>query len=237
MLENVTSFHLLMNFIFRPTQGFVEITIKDLESLLHSEVSRLWSKGLLSVCSESKAKFDSGSQRLVKLGRHLKANDVFLRMRDQNNVVSNRYQSWRVVHLIYSQPLGLDDLQIQQEYGVYVRQENAVLPFKLQSVCLASKTYSFTSLTDGVADLEVNVRNLPSIYVKDTESHADVHAVAIECTRSGKDGFAVRHELLMKDIQDENFILDMGNSHVIEAIGTLPLRFACFDERVVVLTL
>ena len=211
-----------MSLYCRPTQGFVEITIKDLESLLHTEVSRLWSKGLLSVCSESKAKFDSVSQRLAKLGKHLKVNDVIRRANAEG--AKEGHKSWKVVHMIYSQPLGLDDLQIQQEYRVYVRQENAVLPFKLQCVCLESKVYTFKSLTDGVADLEVHVRNLPSIYAKDTESHADPHAVVVECTKVCEHGTVVREELLMKDIADENFILDTGNSHVFEAIGTCLLQ-------------
>lgn len=205
---------------YRPTQGFVEITIKDLESLLHTEVSRLWSKGLLSVCSESKAKFDSKSQHLVKLGKHLKVKDEILRKKDQNGVTSIRHHTWKIVHLIYSQPLGLDDLQIQQDYGVYMRQENAVLPFKLLSVCLESKTYTFKSLTDGVENLEVNSRNLPSIYAKDTRNHGDVYAVVVECTKPRADGSVMREELLMQEMRNDHFILDTGNCHVIEAIGT-----------------
>ena len=218
-LNAMTSPHGIRS-LFRPTQGFVEITIKDLESLLHTEVSRLWSKGLLSVCSESKARFDSLTHRLVKLGRHLKVNDVILRTIDVEGRDCSSRHSWKVIHLIYSQPLGLDDLQIQNEYAVYVRQENAVLPFKLRSVCLKSKTYTFESLTDGVANLHVNVRNLPSIYAKDTESHSDVHGVAVECMKPRGDGSRMRQELLMKDIKDNHFILDIGNCHVIEAIGT-----------------
>jgi hypothetical protein len=203
----------------RPTQGFVEITIKDLESLLHTEVSRLWSKGLLSVCSESKARFDSTTQRLVKLGKHLKVGDSVIRKVDEHGNTSRRQYTWKVFDLIYSQPLGLDDLQIHQEYAVYVRQENAVLPFELKSVCLQSRIYHFRSLTNGVADLEVNDRNLPSIYAKDTENHGDVHTVAVECTKPRVDGSVLRQELLMKDIRNEQFILDTGNCHVIEAIG------------------
>ncbi|CAB9528137.1 expressed unknown protein [Seminavis robusta] len=201
-----------------PTQGFVEITIKDLESLLHSEVSRLWSKGIISVHADSKAKFDSDSNRLTKLGKHLKVNDIILRNVDENGVPCRREVRWKVVHLIYSQPLGLDDLRIDKEYGVYVRQENTVLPFKLVHVCLESKMYKFESLMDGKR-LEVDPRNLPSIYPKDTEMHADVYAIALECSVIGKEGFKARQELLMKTISDRKFTLDVGNTHVIEAIG------------------
>ena len=182
-------------------------------------MSRLWSKGIISVFADSKAQFDSDTNRLTKLGQHLKVNDIILRDIDENGAPSRKQCSWKVVRLIYSQPLGLDSLRIEQEYGVYLRQENAVLPFKLVHVCLSSKTYHFQSLSDGVGNLEVDSRNLPSIYRRDTETHADVYAVAVECTFFGKDGCRLQQELLMKSISDEKFTLDVGNCHVIEAIG------------------
>jgi hypothetical protein len=182
-------------------------------------VSRLWSKGIISVFADAKAKFDSDSNRLVKLGQHLKVNDVILRAVDENGAPSTTKHSWKVVRLIYSQSLGLDNLRIDQEYGVYFRQENAVLPFKLVQVCLESKIYHFESLTDGIKNLEVDSRNLPSIYRQDTETHADVYAIAVECIMTGRDGYQVQQELLMKSISDEKFTLDVGNCHIIEAIG------------------
>jgi hypothetical protein len=202
-----------------PTQGFVEITIKDLESLLHTEVSRLWSKGIISVSADAKATFDSDSNRLVKLGQHLKVNEIILRAVDENGARSTTKHSWKVVRLIFTQSLGLDNLRINQEYGVYSRQQNAVLPFKLVNVCLESKMYHFESLTDGIKNLEVDSQNLPSIYRRDGGTHADVYAIAVECTRIGRDGHQVQHELLMKNISDEKFTLDVGSCHIIEAIG------------------
>ena len=202
-----------------PTQGFVEITIKDLESLLHSEVSRLWSKGLISISADSKASFDSETNRLTKLGMYLKINDCIERQVDEDGKPSSYTCTWKVVDTVYAQPLGLDDLQIGIEYGVYVRQRGAVLPFKLIKVCLHSRAYTFESMTPGLGNLEINAKNLPSIYAKEIQNHADVHALLVECTKKGRSGAYVRQELLMRSIEGEKFILDVGNCHVVEAIG------------------
>jgi hypothetical protein len=203
----------------RPAQGFVEITIKDLENLLHAEVSRLWSKGLLSVFADSKAKFDSDTNVITKYGRHLKVDDLILRRMDENGKPSNRRYTWKVVDLVYSHPLGLDDLQVDQEYGVFIRHENAVLPFKLVQVCLESKMYTFQALRAGVRGLRANARNLPSIYEKGTRRHAGVRAVIIECAKKDNNGNHLLDEMLMEEIEDEKFTLDVGHCHVIEAIG------------------
>lgn len=202
-----------------PTQGFVEITIKDLESILHAEVSRLWSKGLISVSADSKASFDSETNRLTKLGMYLKVNDCIERKIDENGKPTSDTYTWKVVDLIYSEPLGLDDLQIGVEYGVYVRQRGAVLPFKLIKVCLHSRTYTFVSMTGELGNMEINAKNLPSIYGKDVNNHADVHALLVECTRKRKNRLHLRQELLMSTVEAEKFILDVGNCHVVEAIG------------------
>lgn len=204
---------------FRPTQGFVEITIKDLESVLHTEVSRLWSKGLISILSDSKAQFDHNSNRLTKFGRHLKVNDNILRQVDENGAPSAERYIWKIANLIYAQPLCLDDLRVENEYGVYLREHNAVLPFKLVNVCLRSRTYTFHSLTTGVGNLSANAQNLPSVYPKETDAHADVHAIVLECTEVGCNGVKIREEIFMTDVKDDKFILDVGDCHVVEAIG------------------
>jgi len=59
-----------------PTQGFVEITIKDLECMLHVEVSRLWSRGVITVYTDSKAQYDLATNSLTKFGTSLKDDDV-----------------------------------------------------------------------------------------------------------------------------------------------------------------
>jgi hypothetical protein len=77
--------------IRRPTQGFVEITIKDLENMLHVEVSKMWSKGLVQVHTDSKSMYDHKSNSLVKLGEHLKIDDTILRRVNEEGQKVNDY--------------------------------------------------------------------------------------------------------------------------------------------------
>ena len=61
-----------------PTQGFVKITIKDLESMLHVEVSRLWSRGIIQLFTGSRVQYDRATNSLTKYGEYLKVGDLIL---------------------------------------------------------------------------------------------------------------------------------------------------------------
>jgi len=50
-----------------PDQGFVEITIKDIENILHVEISKLWSNGLLDLQTEASAHFDPKKNEMKKI--------------------------------------------------------------------------------------------------------------------------------------------------------------------------
>ena len=50
----------------------MEITIKDLENMLHIEVSKMWSKGLIQLHTDSRLMYDPMSNSLTKLGEHLR---------------------------------------------------------------------------------------------------------------------------------------------------------------------
>jgi hypothetical protein len=203
----------------RPTQGFVEITIKDLENMLHVELSKLWSKGVIQCYTNSKAMYDPATNNLTKEGSALKVKDLILRRVDPNGNQSNKYFSWKIADLVYIQALGLDDLRCGEEYGVYVRLENTVHPFKLTGVDLESRTYTFKALTAGVEDLKATAHNLPSVYPKGTTRHADVSKVIVECARKGSSRGYARDELPMQDVKEEKFTLDIGHTHVVECIG------------------
>jgi hypothetical protein len=124
-----------------------------------------------------------------------------------------------VVSLIYQQPLGLPDLRVGEKYGVYIRQENAVLPFKLVVVDLQSREYTFKALTKGGVDVKASAHNLPAIYPKGTRLHANVSKVVVESVQKGsKEGYT-QEELSMSDIKDQNFTMDIGHTHVVECIG------------------
>ena len=187
--------------------------------MLHVEVSRLWSKGVIQCYTDSKAKYDVGSNSLTKMGEALKIEDKILRRVDPNGNRSTDHYSWKVADLIFTQALGLDDLKIGKEYGVYIRLRNAVLPFKLTGVDLQTRTYSFKALKKGVDDLKATAHNLPSIYPKGTTRHADVNKIVIESVQKGSSGGNVREELPMSRVRKEKFTLDIGHTHVVECIG------------------
>ena len=187
--------------------------------MLHCELSKLWSKGVLQCYTNSKAQYDHKTNNLTKEGGALKVEDLILRRVDPNGNASKEYFSWKIVDLVYTQSLGLDDLRIGEEYGVYVRLENAVHPFKLTGVDLESRTYSFKSLMNGIEDLKATAHNLPSVYVKGTTRHADVSTVVIECVQKGASGGYARDDLPMKVIKKEKFTLDIGHTHIVECIG------------------
>ena len=88
----------------------MEITIKDLENMLHVEVSKLWSKGLIEVHTNSRASYDPQSNSVVKLGKHLKEGDLITRKVDADGKVSHGSHAWRVVELRYTESLSADDL-------------------------------------------------------------------------------------------------------------------------------
>ncbi|KAL3916452.1 MAG: hypothetical protein SGILL_005172 [Bacillariaceae sp.] len=203
-----------------PSQGFVEITIKDLECILHVAVSRLWSKGVIEVFTDSKAQYDVASNSLTKAGDQLKIGDEILRRVDPEGHPSKEYYRWKVQHLDYIQPLGLDDLRVGEEYVVYVQQENAVLPFKLAEVDLNTRLYNFKALKKKVANLQSPANNLPSVYPKGTKRHADVSTVIFECTAPNEAGKNHRDQFHMNDIREDRFTLDIGHTHVVECIGS-----------------
>lgn len=207
----------------RPSQGFIEITIKDLENVLHVEISRFWSKGLISVFTDSRSQFDPTTNSLTKLGENLKVGDIMLRKFDREGLPCKDERPWKVVELVYTKLLGVDDLKVGEEYGVYYRPEQVVLPFNLVEVDLNTKTYHFQSSFAGAADLRVSVHDLPSVYPAGTgmKAHADVNKVIVECLEKNKENGFSRLELLMNGIKKRKFTLHIGNCHVVEAIGSV----------------
>ena len=121
--------------------------------MLHIEVSRLWSKGLISVFTESKASYDVESNSVTKLGKTLKKGDFILRRVDAEGRRANEDHSWEVTHVKFTESLTVDKLVLGGNYGIYVRNIQAIVPFRLVGINLDSQTYDFRSLEEGVADI------------------------------------------------------------------------------------
>jgi len=130
----------------RLESGFIEITIKDLENMLHVEVSNLWSKGFLHLHTDSRLSYDLRSNSLIKLGKYLKKDDAMLLSKDENGSNTFDLVPWKVIELKYKKSLCVDNINVRTEYGIYVRAENAILPFELSEVDPDTQTYTFKSL-------------------------------------------------------------------------------------------
>lgn len=189
--------------------------------MLHVEISRLWSRGAIAVFTDSRSQFNHATNSLTKLGEKLKIGDVVLRKLNCEGRICNELHRWKVVELVHTKSLEIDDLKVGEEYRVYYRPEQAVLPFVLVEVKLETKTYHFKSLLFGIEDFHVSVLDLPSIYPAETDgkAHADVRYVVLESIATNSKRRHARIELLMAANRKRTFTLDVGNTHVIEAIG------------------
>lgn len=216
---NLWEANIAAQFHRRPDSGFVEITIKDLENMLHVEVSKMWSKGLLQLHTDSRLSYDPKSNSLTKLGDHLKKDDAILRFKDENGSDTFDPVPWKVTELKYKKSLSVDEIEVGNEYGIYVRVENAVLPFELSSIDPGTQTYTFKSLDTRKPDLIVNAADLPSIYPKGTKRHAEVTEAVFQCNKKGRSGRYLREKLSVDEIRDKKFTMDIGQTHVVEAIG------------------
>lgn len=189
--------------------------------MLHVEISRYWSRGLISVFTDSRSRFDHITNSLTKLGENLKVGDVIVRHGNSDDDSSIEGHLWKVVELVYTKLLGVDDLRVGEEYGLYYRPQQAILPFKLTAVDLTTKEYLFESVGSSFPELRVNIKDLPSVYPAGTSlnAHADVHEVIIESVEKTDQGRFRRVSLIMDTIKLNKFTLHVGKTHVIEAIG------------------
>jgi hypothetical protein len=207
----------------RPKKNLVEIPIEDLENILRIEVSRYRSKGVISISTDATAKYDPESNSLVKKGENLRVGDVILRAVDKEGYVSEAENNkWRVVELIYSELLDVDELQVGRVYSVYSKAEQAVLPFSLTEVDLETKGFHFKSMVEGGQDIDANVRDLPSVYPAGTDSRV-IHKIVLEHVEKNSRERYSRAELLIETVKDREFKLYVGETHVVEAVGDLSL--------------
>jgi hypothetical protein len=153
------------------------------------------------------------------MGQHLKVEDQIIRRIDGNGQRSEKNHSWKVVELIPVLPLGLEDLKVGQEYGVFVYSKNSVLPLKLEKVDLQSREYTFTSLTEATTELKAAAHNLPAVYPVGTTRHKDVDKIVIECSEEGISGTRRREEIPMKRVRKYRFDIDVGPTHVVECVS------------------
>jgi hypothetical protein len=83
------------------------------------------------------------------------------------------------------------------------------------------KLYTFRSHSKDKSKLCVNAKNLPSIYPPGTttKAHAGVCEIAFEGLGNRQEGELPKQTVPFDPIENVNFTLDLGNTHVVEAIG------------------
>jgi hypothetical protein len=163
--------------------------------------------------------YDPMSNSLTKYGEHLKLDDRILRFKDEYGNESFEYHSWKVADLKYKRSLSIDKINVNNDYGIYIRLENAVLPYKLIGVDRETQVYTFKSLIPGKPDLKANIADLPSVYRKGTTKHAEVEMVVLQCEKKNRHGGCIRETLPMDKIKTMSFAMDIGRTHVVEATG------------------
>jgi hypothetical protein len=158
---------------------------------------------------------------MVKQGNHMKEGDVILRSVDPDGKDCSDLYPWKVAKLIYTQPLGIDDLKLGEDYSVWVHQDQKVRPFKLVGMDLDAKSYKFRPHAKEMSNLNVNATNLPSVYPlgTDTKAHVSAQYIRFQCQEKRRTGEFFQQTVPMASIQDAKFTLDLGNTHVVEAIG------------------
>jgi len=204
-----------------PTQGFVEITIKDLEAMLHEEVCRLLSSGLLQHDTNSGTNYDLKTNTLQKAGSSLKKDDLIFHQVDNNgNKTKDKMYSWKVTDLEYNETLRPDELTLGEEYSIYVYKDQKIHTFRLISIDIDKEVVSFKAMDDDISNLEnIPYQSLPTVYRKTVDHHSDIKKVFLECVTHADDFSHARDELDYKEIEKEKFALDIQNTHVVEATG------------------
>lgn len=197
-------------------QGFVEITIKDLECILHAEVTRLWSREIIQFCAGLKVFYDYALNSLVKLGEHLEVGDKILRRVNPMGNPCKELHRWTVADVQNAETTDIGDLCIGEEYDVYVKRENSVLPFKLTDVDVFTRTYKFESLKKKTKNIEATPYDLPSVYPKGSKRHNKT--VLMKCEIKG-DSESSYYDRLSQTLEGTKFVIDIGHNHVVQCIG------------------
>lgn len=187
--------------------------------MLHLQVSKLWSKGLIQVFTDADAQYDPEANAIMKDGQYLKVGDMLVRKLNGDGKKSDHSHSWKVTEVTKVTTLGIEGLKQNTEYAIYVPVRDEVLPFKLTKVELQSRTYTFESLSDSSKDIVVQAHTLPAVYPKGTQRHMDVETFKIECVEPSSEGDYKNQVIPMKKVRNYKFTLDLSNAHVFQCMG------------------
>ena len=196
-----------------PKQGYLETTLKDLECILHAEVTKLWSKNIIEVCMGQNVSYDAGLNSLVKLGEHLEVGDKVFRRVDPMGNPCKELHRWSIAETQNAETLEIGDLSIGKEYDIFLKKEKAVYPFKLIKVDLYTRTCKFESLKKNIDDIAASPNDLPPIYPKGSKRL--YKTVTIKCETKGESG-DFHCDSLSETLEGQRFMIDIGHNHVVD---------------------
>ena len=204
----------------RPDQGFIEITIKDLENVLHLEISRLWSLNLIELSSKSSAEFDYKKNVMTKRGKALKEHDLVKRQVDRNGNPSEKYHSWEVVEIQLHQRLTPKEVLPGGQYYVYGREYSyrGLKKFQLVSKDIEDSSnplYKFSNKEQGIT-IQVRADRFPAVY---PENQHGFKTIVLQCIERNDQGVYERQLIEFEKAEKERFVMDVGQTNIVFATG------------------
>ena len=205
---------------YRPDQGFIEITIKDLENVLHLEISRLWSLNLIELSSKSSAEFDYKKNVMTKRGKALKEHDLVKRQVDRNGSKSEKYHSWEVVEIQLHERLLHKDVSTGGQYYVYGREYSyrGLKKFQLVSKDIEDSSnplYKFSNKEQGIT-IQVRADRFPAVY---PENQHGFKTIVLQCIERNDQGVYERQLIEFEKAEKERFVMDVGQTNIVFATG------------------
>jgi len=203
-----------------PTQGFIEITIKDLENVLHLEISKLWSRDLIEVSSKSSAEYDYKADVMTKRGEALKMNDLVMRSVDKDGNPSDEYHTWEVVELELHQRLDHTDVSQGDFYYLYGREYSygGLKKFQLVGTDIEdplNPVYKFYN-KDQQITTNVLASRFPAVY---PEAKHGFKNIVLQCIEKNRHGAYERHYVDFEKAKKERFVMDVGQTNIVFATG------------------
>jgi hypothetical protein len=202
-----------------PFQGFIEITIKDLENMMNIQVAKMASRGLLKQDTNSNTQFDYAKNQVIKKGQYLKVGDQIIRNKDAKGDTVERDVAWKVVELVPAKPLAREDLNLGEFYGVFTTAQRRVVLYQLVIIDILTNHLTFHSPNKSEPDLRVHFDDLPPVYPRSIKVHGAAESVVFQCMEKDEDGLHISEAFSYATIAEKNFVLDIGHTHVVSAIG------------------
>ena len=187
-----------------PNQGFVEVTIKRLESMILDEIINLRSKDLLEFYADTKVLYDPISNAFSKKGDKLKPGDIVFDPEDETKTIE-------VTGVTFARQLTKDAFVEGSDYDLILPREKTQRTYRLQKADPQYDFFQFVPLVPGSEEVTGSFSSLPSIFHKG-EGRTD--PVELLGKVNGKPT-----SFPFDGVKGKNFTVDFSTSHVVLATG------------------